>query len=413
MIGQVKNMLIGLFVILALVLIVGFIFFIRPTSGDGKQTIYVRFVNINGISAGTPVMMAGKNIGQVEKIDQIRNARKLDINQQGCVYFYKITLKIDSHYSIYTTDEISVQTQGLLGEKVVQITPHAILSGKSQLVTKEKTINGQSKDPIESGLKILSKLSDKFDTALDQFNHWFTEYGDTLGHTIGSIDELAQSLHKTVVTFNEYNILEDIKASTQYFAGTTCQIYHILDGMQNRGTFEDFSNTIKNIQIISKSISDGKGFVGKLIQEDGLYLDTQAIMTKINTLLNDINRYGLLFNYNKTWQRTHLKNLKIGSTIKDPQAFSNQMNHDLDSMRKTLHQMQDITNSLKKNDRILESKAFRNRFSEFMHEIDELQKKVKLYNEQLKDFMEVDHVSKPRHCPRKRDSPSFKSRQHS
>ena len=301
------------------------------------------------------------------------------MNQSGTVYFYLVTLKIDSQCNIYTTDEILVQTQGLLGEKVVQITPHALIPEISQLVTKEKIINGQSKDPIDSALDVLSKLSDKVDTALDQFNHWFIEYGDSLGQTVESIGQVAQTVNKTIKNFNEYDILENINTSTQYFTATANQIYHIVDKMQSNGTFEDFSNTIKNMQIITKSIADGKGFVGKLIQEDGLYLDTQAIMTKINTLLNDINRYGLLFNYNKTWQRTHLKNLKIGSVIKDPQAFSSQMNKDLDSMRKTLNQMEDITNNLKTDDQILESKPFRKRFSQFMHEIDELQKRVKLY----------------------------------
>jgi phospholipid/cholesterol/gamma-HCH transport system substrate-binding protein len=411
MIGQMKNMLIGLFVILAMVLIVGFIFFIRPTSGDGGQTLHIRFVNINGISQGTPVMMAGKNIGQVKDIKQIRNARKLEMNKNGTVYFYLVSLQIDSHFSLYTTDEVSVQTQGLLGEKVIQITPHAIVAGSSHLVTDELIINGDSKDPIDSALEILTKLSDKFDTALDQINHWFIQYGDKLGTTVQNIGDLSVSLHKTVKTFNEYNILEDIKASSQYFAATTCQVYHILDNMQNRGTFEEFSKTINHIQIITKSISEGKGFIGKLVQDDGLYLDTQAIMSKVNTLLNDINRYGLLFNYNKTWQRTHLKNLKIGSAIKDPAAFSTQMNHDLDSMKRTLDQMQQITSGLHKKCNSLDSKPFRKQFAQFMHEIDALQKRVELYNEQLKDYMEVPDVPKHRPCPRKRRSTNLKPRQ--
>ena len=74
MIDYMKNMLIGLFVVVACGLVVGIILFLEPTVGDGKEKLIVRFSNINGLSVGTRVMFAGKPVGEVVSIEQIPNA---------------------------------------------------------------------------------------------------------------------------------------------------------------------------------------------------------------------------------------------------------------------------------------------------------------------------------------------------
>lgn len=71
---QIKNMLIGLFVVIACSLIVGIILFIEPSVGDGKQKLIVRFSNINGISVGTRVVFAGKPVGEVVDIETDRKS---------------------------------------------------------------------------------------------------------------------------------------------------------------------------------------------------------------------------------------------------------------------------------------------------------------------------------------------------
>ena len=64
--------------------------------GDGKETLVVRFSNINGLSVGTRVMFAGKPVGEVVEIQQIPGARaKPTTDELGQVYFYQLILKIE------------------------------------------------------------------------------------------------------------------------------------------------------------------------------------------------------------------------------------------------------------------------------------------------------------------------------
>src|SRR3990167_6638790 len=121
---QTKSVLIGIFVLAACTLLVSIILFLKPKVGDGKETIYVRFSDVNRISIGTRVLFGGKPVGEVVAIDEIYDARQNpSVDLLGRVYCYQLTLKIDSRIKVYNTDKISIQTSGLLGEKSIAIIP--------------------------------------------------------------------------------------------------------------------------------------------------------------------------------------------------------------------------------------------------------------------------------------------------
>ena len=199
-----KSLLIGLFVLVGIFLIIGIILFIKPSIGDGKQELKVRFNNINGIQVGTRVTLAGKPIGDVEKINQIPNARQTAVNSFGLVFPFVLTLKIDSQVKVYSTDQFTVQTQGLLGEKYIAIIPKAQLPGRNSVVLNSKDIiYADSTDLFESAVNEFSALSDKMENTLEKIMQWMDKYGDNLGCTITSIGSLASGLSKTVSDINK------------------------------------------------------------------------------------------------------------------------------------------------------------------------------------------------------------------
>src|SRR5271167_1550541 len=101
---QTKNMLIGLFVILACAVIVWLILFLKPGVGDGKQTLYVRFSTINQINVGTRVLFAGRPVGEVVAVQEIQDARKKPMSDVlGEIYYYQLVLKVDSSVKVYDT----------------------------------------------------------------------------------------------------------------------------------------------------------------------------------------------------------------------------------------------------------------------------------------------------------------------
>lgn len=130
--NSVKNLLIGLFLLAGLGVFVGFILFLRPSVGDQKQTLYVRFSTINKVNIGTRVLFAGKAVGEVAQINEIYHARETQPSDQlGRLYFYQLTLKLDSSVHVYSTDEISIQTSGLMGKNRLPLFLKHPLKGQS------------------------------------------------------------------------------------------------------------------------------------------------------------------------------------------------------------------------------------------------------------------------------------------
>lgn len=380
---SIKNMLIGLFVFVGVFLIVSIILFIKPTIGDGKQTLNVRFNNIGGIQVGTRVTLAGKPIGEVESIHLIDNARQYAVNAFGKVFPFVLTLKIDSSTKIYSTDKFTVQTQGLLGEKYIAILPTAQKPGHNiGLLNDKDVIYADSTDLFESAVNEFQALSEKMENTLEKVIQWMDKYGDNLGGTIINIGNLAGSLTTTVDEINKSGIVASVKVLTDNFASAVAQIDAALYKLQQDDFFESISCVAKNLKSISQSIACGHGTIGKLVNDDAFYMDINAILSKANTMMNDINQYGVLFQYSKAWQKQRVRLMAESNSIKDPKAFGAQINHDVDSLLSTLERMNALTNRFNTQE-LSENPQFQKKFLEFMNMLKSLQERVTIYNDEL------------------------------
>ena len=160
--NQLKNIMIGIFLIGAISVFVGIVFFLHPSVGDEKQTLYVRFSNINKINVGTRVLFAGKAVGEVTEINQIYHARETQPSDSlGRLFFYQLTLRVDSNVKVYNTDEISIQTSGLLGEKSIAIVPKAPPKGVTPERLTDKTRSMPTRSIPSKILSIKSPTSRK------------------------------------------------------------------------------------------------------------------------------------------------------------------------------------------------------------------------------------------------------------
>ncbi|NGX38691.1 MAG: hypothetical protein K1000chlam2_01868, partial [Chlamydiae bacterium] len=228
---QTKNMLIGAFIIVACALFVSFILFLRPSVGDEGQTLTLRFSDINNVGVGTRVLFAGRPVGEVVSIEEIPDGRKQPVDELGRVYTYQLKIKIDSGVKVYDTDEVTIQTSGLLGEKSIGIIPKAAPPGVTPILISKKPIYADSIDPLENALVQISDVAVEMERAFKLAADWL-ETND-----------------------------------------------------------EDMTAMIQNIKSITADISDGKGTLGKLIHEDGLYVRFNGLMTKLDTVLDDVNHY--------------------------------------------------------------------------------------------------------------------------
>jgi phospholipid/cholesterol/gamma-HCH transport system substrate-binding protein len=387
---KTKNMLVGLFILLAVFFTFSIVLFLKPSVGDGKQTLYVRFSNINRITVGTRVTFAGKPVGEVVKIEEIHDARDQPSDVLGQVYFYQLVLKIDSHVKVYNTDEITVQTSGLLGEKSVAIIPKTPPKGVVPKLITNQPVYADSVDPIENTLHELGNLSIALEGTVQDIHTWLNENKDQVSYAIKWFGESMSQANIALTSFNEDKLTQNFKQAAQDFSHVMQQASSAMDQLETDDVFKNIGTTMANftkasrsIDLVTQSLADGTGTLGKLIRGDDFYLQMTDVMSKVETLMNDINHYGLLFNNNKQWQRLRLQRATLLNNLETADQFKNYFNQEIDQINTAMERLTMVVDRAEEKHAVLETRDFREDFAELLRKVDTLADNLRLYNQKL------------------------------
>ncbi len=397
MTDRVKNILIGLFVVGALAIMVSLVLFLKPKVGDGKKTLSVRFTNITGIGVGTRVTFAGKPIGEVTHIVEMPKARD-QADDHGRIYMYQLMLKVDSSVDVYSNDEIAIKTTGLMGEKSIAILPKASTPSKPAHLITDQIVYANSTDALEHTFNQVAHTATQIEIAVGRVDAWFLENKDritsvlqsfdgAMGHVdqlLGAIDEekLVPAVRESVGHLNDN--LQMLKASLQ-----DDQLLHKIAGLADSldtavGSFNsDGAAALVNLNQICRDIASGQGTLGRFIVGDDFYLRLASLMSKGEALMNDVNHFGLLFQYNKQWQKSRTRKANLLKALDTPQEFRNYFEGEVDQMTTSLGRLTELMERAGSEERanILQSDAFRTHFANLMRQVQGLTDSLKLYNE--------------------------------
>ncbi|MGD2169958.1 MAG: MlaD family protein [Chlamydiota bacterium] len=403
---KLKTVLIGVFVITAIVITISIILFLEPKVGDGEKVLKVRFSNIAGINVGTRVTFAGKPVGEVTKIQEVSNAREQPTDELGRVYFYQLTLRVDSSVDVYNTDEVTIATAGLMGEKAIAIIPKAPPVGKVPKLITNQIIYADSVDPLENAIYELTTLAKSLDGVVNNIDEWFMENSDDITFAIQSFAGSMHELDLALNSLNEQEIVIRTKKAIDSFTENMELLGSSIQEFQDDQTITKFNNVLenvnialdsfnidgkqvlKNLNIITNDIADGSGTIGKLVTKDDMYLRIVSLMSKMNTLMNDVNHYGILFQYDKKWQRTRKKRVALLEAVDTPKEFKQYFESEVDQISTALSRLNMLLEKAEDQDeksKIMKSEPFIKDFKELLYQVDDLSDALKAYNEELVD----------------------------
>lgn len=391
---QTKSVLIGVFVIVACALLIWMVAFLKPSVGDGKQTLYVRFSNIDRINVGTRVLFAGKPVGEVVSIEEIPGARQKplsDLLQR--LYYYQLVLKIDSKVKVYDIDEIMVQTAGLLGERSIAIIPKFTPKGTIPKLISSQPIYADSVDPIESTFIELKDVFSDLQRKIDTFSNWFFVNQQSFVSAIDAFSDTMTQTKSTLQEIQDKEIIDETKTALSSFSCVVSLISDAIDQLNANNAFtnagvaiEHIKNTAESFDHISYDLEYGKGTLGKLIKQDDIYWRLSTILGKADTMMNDINHYGLLFNSNKSWQRQRAQRICLMNSLDTPMGFKEYFSAEIDQVNTAMARISMLMDKVKYNPQkqeILDNPQFHEEFMELMHQVEDLTNDLRLYNEEL------------------------------
>ena len=342
-----KNISIGIFLIISIIVVIWGLLYLSPSTGDGRLVIYTRFINIDNIAVGTRVSFAGKPVGEVFEIKMISDGRSLPKGKAPFVYTYELTLKLDSSIAIYPYDEITAHTTGLMGERSIAITPRPHRDEKALLT--ESIMYARPTGSIEETVEDLTMLSSKVNMTIDEVYHIIHNNSEAIDGILKNINASSEDMYSIISKVNSIDLIDNINA------------------------------TVENTRLITDKLVEGKGNLGKLLQEEDIYFNITTAMNKFDTLMNDINHYGLLFHLDKSWQRQRLQRINLLKELQTPQQFQEYFDDEIDNISTSLSRLSMLISKTSQPD----SKISKKQDKEFIDSFNAVLKRIDSLNESL------------------------------
>lgn len=370
---QIKNGLIGVFVMVGFAILVFIILFLHPQIGDEAQTLYVRFPDVDKVNIGTRVTFAGRPVGEVIQIRDVSATRDAILGKER-IYPYELVLKIDSGTQIYDSDVIVLRTSGLLGERSVAIDPKHPKEGQTaRLLTDKEVIFAHELGSFEEIFEEVRIFTRKADVVLDTIQEQLEEF---------KRQEIVKNMGKIMA--HVAHITESLDRPRDWSELLTDAREFMASAKQVAGHFNKFS--VKLYQ--------GNGTISRLVNREELYLHVQSLLSKADTLMDDVNHYGILFHNDKGWQRLRARRMNLLQALRSPQQFHNFFNDEINNISTSLSRVSGIlqnTFSLCAPACLLGDPAFEKVFADLMRRINALEENIQMYNQQLVDQRDTEN----------------------
>ncbi|HPN31025.1 MAG TPA: MlaD family protein [bacterium] len=213
------------------------------------------FDNISGIEKNAPVKLAGLKIGRVIEIEPDMNSNKI-----------KIIMKIDGDKKIRKDATVKLQMENLMGSKHISVS-----FGKScEFFKNNDTIASVEEADIEKLIVSVTETADETKSLVKDFN---ANQAKVLNKLYDILDENKNKIRSFIAN------IEDITVSAKP------KISGVLDYLEK--SMPDLNKSLNNIEIITATIKEGKGTLGKIINEPKLY---EELLVSIDNIKSSFKR---------------------------------------------------------------------------------------------------------------------------
>jgi phospholipid/cholesterol/gamma-HCH transport system substrate-binding protein len=230
---RLRSAAVGAFVVVGILLFGLGLFLIgdRRMLFEDRVAVYAEFAKIAGLQPGAIVRVAGMDAGEVETIHVPASPSQR--------FRVKLRVRSDLHPLIRLDSVASIQNDGLVGNKFVQIETG---TEQSPVVADGGTI--RSREPFDLA-DVLQKMTDTIDTVNAMVNE-----------VRGSIDDAFGTL--TSVAKDAQDLMNDLGADARAIAAS------------GRKVTQDLGALVGDVRA-------GRGTVGKLLTDDSLYRSARSI----------------------------------------------------------------------------------------------------------------------------------------
>lgn len=284
-----KEIKVAVLVILSIVLFYwGFAFLKGKNLFDTSTKLYAVYDNVAGLVEAAPVTLNGLIIGKVNTIEMLPDGKM------------KVELVItNEQIQIAKSSEAQIMDSGLIGGREIAILNNFSDTNYTQSGDTLKTSNklgltaelanqiGPVKDKVEVLLENANKLIENLNTTLDASTQ------QKLKASIASLEKTMSEFSQISKNANEILSENKSKLNTTLsnFEKTSGNLNTITTSLEkaNLGaTVKKLEATLTNVNGIMSNLEQGKGSMGKLLNDDAMYTNLTKTSKELELLLQDL-----------------------------------------------------------------------------------------------------------------------------
>ncbi|HOJ12980.1 MAG TPA: MlaD family protein [Deltaproteobacteria bacterium] len=318
---------VGIFVVVVFAVFVVLSMKIGELSFNKKKTYPVTMVfsTVEGLKVSSPLELAGVEVGKVSGITLNKDFTavvRAEINED-------VKLPVDS--------SATIATKGVLGDKIIQITPgvsrsylepggnlarttvppslETLLTQVGELAQNltelSESLNqslgdGQAMREIVTNIRDLSEVAstlareNKDDLeAIISNTHRITDEFVTVSENLASssrdLGEITRTVNSGQGTLGRLVKDEELYASLVTFTEQASELLEKMNGDSSLGLllsdtslYEDLSKTAENLRTITDAMASGKGTIGRLMTDDEIYDEMKDALASANKAMKGI-----------------------------------------------------------------------------------------------------------------------------
>jgi phospholipid/cholesterol/gamma-HCH transport system substrate-binding protein len=241
----------GIFIFIGFILIVTAIFLIGNKESMFSKTLNVKayFKTIEGLRKGAPVRLSGIDVGSIKDIQIVGN-------EKGQV---EVTMRLNADVQrfIKTNTRASIETEGLVGNKVINL---QLMPGEAPQIQNDGSIQGI--EPLAFGVIIeeaqgtlgyIKDMSKNLSEIIEKVN----EGNGSIGKLINS-NELYNNTNSLIITADR-----SLNSISNKLDTVQIVINSLLGGVQN--IVGNIDKVVGDVDKVLININSGKGLLGELV----------------------------------------------------------------------------------------------------------------------------------------------------
>jgi phospholipid/cholesterol/gamma-HCH transport system substrate-binding protein len=233
-----------------------------------------RFSNVQELKVGDPVRMAGVEVGRVEKVDFADSK-------------VEVTMKIDDKAKVRTNSKATIRFVGLMGQNFVSVdfgtanAPRATSDTLLESVEQPDLSTLLAKlDTVATGVEGMAKnfTGDSINNLLGPFTDFLKENNPRLTAILGNLQTISSEIAQGKGTVGK--LINDDQLYTLAVNTVT----------NMNSTADELKLTISQARNIVDQINQGQGTIGRLAKDDSLFRESTNAMTNLREIFQKINQ---------------------------------------------------------------------------------------------------------------------------